>query len=278
MKNIEKVIKDRISKIEINNVKVIDYQSHNKIKCICNKCGYDIIDNYRNMSYRKFKCKYCILLNKSELLKNGDVSIIDIDGAFINLKCINGHLYKQDRGNFLSGKGCNKCYLENKVFTLDKVVSEFNRVHGHNYSYKMDNYKNLHTKIEIICRKNHIFYQKVSNHIQGKGCPICRESLGERIISKYLDDNSIAYEKQKKFKDCKYISHLPFDFYIPKLNTLIEFDGVQHYKPIKQFGGEKEFEKTKLKDDIKNKYCLDRKINLIRISYQDNIFEKLESI
>jgi hypothetical protein len=55
----------------------------------------------------------------------------------------------------------------------------------------------IHTKIEITCKKNHTFTQKISNHIQGKGCPICRESLGERIISKYLEDNSISYERQR---------------------------------------------------------------------------------
>ena len=34
-------------------------------------------------------------------------------------------------------------------------------------------------------------------------------------------------------------------------NLLIEFDGIQHFKPVKLFGGEKEFEKTKIKDEIK---------------------------
>jgi hypothetical protein len=257
---------------------VVDYKSHDSIICRCVDCGATHSDNHRNLSYKKFYCKYCDLRKYSNIIKDGYPEILEIKSNKIRLRCENGHEYIQLRGNLLAGKKCQKCYLENKIFTLDKVMCEFNRVHGNFYKYKMDNYKNLHSKIEITCKNDHTFLQKVSNHIQGKGCPICRESLGERIISKYLQDNKIKYERQKKFKDCKYVSHLPFDFFLTDLNTLIEFDGIQHYKPIKQFGGDKEFNKTKIKDEIKNKYCLDNKIKLIRISYQDNILDCLNCI
>jgi very-short-patch-repair endonuclease len=281
MKSIEKVIKHRTTKIESNNLKVVEYiynGKNDRATCLCIKCGYKMEDKYINLSYKNYRCKYCILLDISEIIKNGDSVILNIDGGFVYLVCRNNHKYRQDRRNLLMGKKCNRCYLESKTYTLDEVCCEFNRVHGDYYSYNMEKYNSLHSKIEITCKKNHKFFQKVSNHMQGKGCPVCRESLGERTISKYLEDNNIEYGRQKKFSDCKYLSHLPFDFYLPDYNTLIEFDGVQHFKPIKQFGGEKEFEKVKIKDSIKNQYCLDRNINLIRISYQDSILEKLMCI
>ena len=62
------------------------------------------------------------------------------------------------------------------------------------------------------------------------------------------------------------------------MNLVIEFDGIQHFKPVKLFGGEKEFEKTKIKDEIKSRYCLDNNINLIRISYLEDIEERLSNI
>ena len=40
MKSIEKVLKDRRLKIESNNLKIIEYESHDKITCTCNKCEY----------------------------------------------------------------------------------------------------------------------------------------------------------------------------------------------------------------------------------------------
>lgn len=278
MKSAYKVIEDRKYKIESNNLKVIEYISHNEIKCKCNVCDYTIVDNHRNLSYDNFNCKYCDLSKDSSLIKDGSVFLLLIEGRKIHLRCKNNHFYKQDRQNLLVGKGCNQCYLENKRFTLDDVLSEFNKKHGDYYSYEMSGYKNLHSKIGITCKKGHTFFQKVSNHIQGKGCPICRESLGERTIAKYLNDNKIKYDRQKKFKDCKYVNMLPFDFYIPSLNLSIEFDGAQHFKPIKQFGGDKEFEKVKIKDKIKSEYCKNNNIHFLRISYEDNILEKLNSI
>jgi very-short-patch-repair endonuclease len=283
MKNQKKVIDDRINKIKENSISIINYYSHDKIRCVCDICKHEFIDNYRNLGYKNFKCRYCVLISKSKLIKNKIVDIIKIDdhgdGAYIYLRCNKrGHEYKQDRRNLLADKECNQCYLEEKSFDKEYILNQFNRIHGDFYEYNMEDYKNVHTKIKITCKKGHTFLQKVSNHLQGKGCPKCRESLGERTISKYLNDNGFIYENQKIFKDCKYVSYLPFDFYIKSINLLIEYDGIQHSEPVNQFGGELEFEKTKIKDSIKNDYCIKNGINLLRISYKDDIISKLNRV
>ena len=54
---------------------------------------------------------------------------------------------------------------------------------------------------------------------------------------------------------------------MPDYNTLIEYDGDQHFKPIKYFGGEEKYNILKNNDEIKNEYCKTHKINLIRIPY-----------
>ena len=58
-----------------------------------------------------------------------------------------------------------------------------------------------------------------------------------------------------------------FDFYIPKLKLCIEFDGEQHFKIKTIWGGKKAFKYTKTNDKIKNRYCVENKINLLRIPY-----------
>jgi hypothetical protein len=60
---------------------------------------------------------------------------------------------------------------------------------------------------------------------------------------------------------------MPFDFYIPSKNVLIEYDGRQHYEAIEYFGGEEELNWIKYKDAIKTKYCLDNNIPLLRLPY-----------
>ena len=79
----------------------------------------------------------------------------------------------------------------------------------------------------------------------------------------------IKYIRQHGFDSCKYINKLNFDFYIPEFNTCIEFDGIQHYKPVKEFGGLKEFENIKKRDECKNKWCVENNIKLIRIKHSE---------
>jgi len=271
MKSLEKVITDRIKKIECNNLTIINYIDHEKIVCRCKRCSYEITNNYRNLSYTNFKCSYCELLEKSDLLSTGIVKLISIDGMKLKIKCKNGHEYFQDRRNLLSGRKCEECRKNKRNITKDILIQKLDKIHGNYYTYELTDYKNLHTKIKITCKEGHQFYQIVSNHLQGKGCPICRESLGERKIRNILEEKNLKFIRQKKFKECKFVNELPFDFYLIDYNLLIEFDGIQHFKAVKAFGGEEEFKKTQIKDVIKNEFCLKNEINLLRISYKDDI-------
>lgn len=94
----------------------------------------------------------------------------------------------------------------------------------------------------------------------------------EDKVIKTLEDWDYTVTRQKKFEDCTYISELRFDGYIEGFNTCIEYDGQGHYKPI-QWGNmskeeaEKELEKNKARDKIKDDYCKEKGIKLIRIPY-----------
>lgn len=128
---------------------------------------------------------------------------------------------------------------------------------------------------DLRCRCNQCgceWNNKGVNLTQGHGCPICKKSKGEIAIQKCLTKWDIEYVPQKTFDNCRDIGLLPFDFYLPQHNTLIEYDGIQHYKPI-DFDGKgyedayKKFQNTKKHDNIKSNFCLDNNINLIRIPY-----------
>ena len=113
-------------------------------------------------------------------------------------------------------------------------------------------------------------HQLLSNHTQSCGCLRSEVfSLRETLISNILSSNNIKFEREYSFSDCKGIGNkrLRFDFYIQNLNILIEYDGEQHFKPIEYFGGEEHYIKQVANDKIKNKYCLDHNIKLIRIPY-----------
>ncbi len=103
-----------------------------------------------------------------------------------------------------------------------------------------------------------------------------RLSYGEKKIKDYLIRNNISFEQEFQFDDCINKKKLLFDFYIFDRKILIEFDGKQHFEPIKYFGGIEGYNYRKKNDIIKNIYCIENKIELIRISYEDiNIVDKI---
>lgn len=96
-------------------------------------------------------------------------------------------------------------------------------------------------------------------------------SKGALKIEKLLSENGIAFEKEKTFPDC--ISPkgncFKYDFWVNN-EYLIEYDGEQHFLPQK-FGsdvnGEEKLKIQKEYDLLKNKWCKDKNISLIRIPY-----------
>ena len=59
---------------------------------------------------------------------------------------------------------------------------------------------------------------------------------------------------------------MKFDFQINK-KQIIEFDGIQHFEPIEFFGGDQAFKRYQEVEQIKNQYCLQHDIPIIRIPY-----------
>lgn len=108
-----------------------------------------------------------------------------------------------------------------------------------------------------------------NNHVQSCGC--INHSVREKYIEKILINNNYIYSTQYTFPDCKDKYVLRFDFAIFNKNNellcLIEYDGEQHYKPVEFFGGEEGFKNAQNRDKIKNDYCENNNINLIRLPY-----------
>lgn len=110
-------------------------------------------------------------------------------------------------------------------------------------------------------------------------------SKGEYKISLYLKENNIGYISEKEFEGLinpKTGYSLRFDFYIPKMNICIEYDGIQHfqyYRPIHgkcPIKGNLEVLDQQRRDRIKDEYCKNNDIPLIRISYKQ--FRSIDEI
>ncbi len=181
--------------------------------------------------------------------------------------------FLQIPNHHLSGSGCAKCSgvgvpTQKEFINKSKIihVDEFGKP---KYDYSKTVYVNAFTKLNIICNKHGEFLQVANYHLRGNGCPICKNSKGEMKILSFLTKNKIENIRNKKFNECKYKSHLPFDFYLPKYNICIEYDGELHYKKSGYSNSEKKLSDVQRNDKIKDDFCIKNNIILIRVPYWD---------
>ena len=164
--------------------------------------------------------------------------------------------------------------FEVSKYDIKDFIQMCNLIYDYKYKYDDIKYESLISRIKINCPEHGIFELKSSSHLLSLShCPKCKDFVGEKEIVKFLDKNDIIYVRQHKFPNCKNIFQLPFDFYIPSLRMCIEFDGKQHFQPMKFFGGLSAYNQLKINDKIKSDYCEENYIDLIRIRYDqiDNI-------
>ena len=269
-----------------NYDKVEYVKNRQNVKIICKEHG--CFEQTPKSHLRGSNCPKCVLILNSSKRRLNQEEIIE------KFKSKHGDKYNYDKVNYINFNtpviitckkhgdfkitpdkhmlyNCKKCYYETISKRLGTPYEIFleraNKVHNNSlYEYSEKTYINCSSKIEIICKKHGSFWQLGKKHIMGQGCPKCFNSRGESLILKFLNENKIDYIYHHWFPDCKDINPLPFDFYLPEHNICIEFDGSQHQAKDK---GQSFFydEKIKIHDEIKNKYCKNTNIELIRINY-----------
>lgn len=142
----------------------------------------------------------------------------------------------------------------------------------------LENFKGSVKKIKHHClRCNEPWSVRPSSLRKGSGCPNCNMSRGENEIKAFLVQNQIPFIPQWIEHECKYRNKLSFDFYIPEINTVIEFQGIQHEKFTPYFHrDETSLIRQQKRDAIKREYCLKNEINLIEIWHYE--FDKINEI
>lgn len=257
----------------------------------CNNCGETYTLKGRNFFCKEKKrvCKKCLPLeditievgHKIEYLLNNIDNLevivpyekISVDMVFRCKNC--GREFKRKPRVFLNTQKCPCCETHCRQNTKESYQAILEQRYGDEYSL-VGEFKTSTTRTLFRHNDCGFIFENTPQNVYTKApCPKCKKfnSKGELKIKKILDSHGIDYEQQKRFEE---INSLSFDFYIPSKNLLIEFNGEQHYKPIKHFGGESKYQKQKENDSIKKQYCKTHNINLVIIPYTN--IDKVEEI
>ena len=174
------------------------------------------------------------------------------------------------------GEDCNLLVMH------PKLCEEWN--YNKNDKIPEEYISNSNVKVWWKCKKCKFEWKSIiSNRSRlNRGCPQCNESYGEKKVRLTLEKMCLSYDAQYSFSDLLGIGGGLLRFDVPvfwdeertKLRLLIEYDGIFHYE--KQYDDDG-YETLQIHDKLKDRYCIDHDILLIRIPYweYDNIEEIL---
>ena len=262
--------------------------SKTKIRVKHNKCNH-IYKVIPNSFFTGKRCPYCYGTPKKTdtEFKKEVYNLVGNEYTFLGSytdnktkirvkhnKC--GHTYEVRPRDFLSHQSrCPYC-----SGNMHKINQQFQKevfdLVGDEYTF-LDSYVNTHTKLRVKHNTCGTIYKvRPYSFLQGHGCPVCNSSKGETIIAKILDTLNINYEPQKTFDGLKDVQPLSYDFFIPDQDTLIEYQGIQHYQPIEYFGGESQFKLQQKHDKMKSDYAKIHNYNLIAVPYTKDTLPKIK--
>lgn len=288
--------------------------SHQKLEFICSKHPNEIMKVNLNHLMNGKGCKRCGYERTSQKLtehkktkfstvidffKDIDLELVSTEKDFIDARshikfiCPKHPKIIQEKTftHLKHSPWCSICKtkegnqkLKDSKISYSKVKKDYEK-EGYKLITPKEEYVNCLTKITYVCPFHGEQKGTYGHFREGKRCPKCNSSKGEKEIRKILTKHNIDFEEQKKFENLKgkRNHYLTYDFYIPSLNTLIEYQGEFHdetmYK-ISDFISYENYLAQRKRDKIKEDYAKKHNINLIQIWYYDfkNIESKLKEV
>lgn len=182
--------------------------------------------------------------------------------------------------NFIKGRECYECDAIKRRKTHEDFKKEVYQLVGEDYSLSSFYTRSVDVIRMIHNNCNYEYETTPGNFLAGKRCPKCSMSKGEVFIYKTIKEQLIDIVSQYSFENLKVKARMRFDFFVGGA-FLLEYDGEGHFEPIDFAGkGEEwalnEYKNRRKRDEIKNQYCIDNEIPLIRIPYWE--FDNIESI
>lgn len=274
--------------IKLHNIKSQllsnEYINNNTKLCFLCECGKEYTATWTHFQQgNNWKCPDCsskescttrlsVESVKTRVKNAGFLPLFDTyENSLQKLKVMNkdGYILETLLSNINNINGDNIVTPTNSysIFNIKKFIKD------NNYTCELlsENYKNKNTKLKLRCQCGNIFYT-TWNSLKNQHVYRCRKCSGtqsfyELQTEEWLIENNYKYKKEVKFDGCKYKRKLPFDFQVfitENFYCLIEIDGDFHHRP--QYSTER-FYKQQERDKIKDIFCKENNIPLLRINY-----------
>lgn len=193
----------------------------------------------------------------------------------VDVQDIDGYRGRMTASRLLSSSSFERFSVRNP-YTLYNIRLFLSKNGSECFVYDQQ-FKGTSYQLKLRCSCGNDFSTTLDHLVAGKDkCNECRvkQSCIAQLVEEWLKINNLCYIKEKTFAGCYGVKRklLQFDFYLPDYQCCIEVDGLQHYKPILWHGITKEeaennFNTIKQNDNIKNDFCVNNNIVLIRLPF-----------
>lgn len=178
---------------------------------------------------------------------------------------------------------CPKCYRNDYTNNTlkqraDKYADRINKIYNNRYTVDVSTYKSRHEHVKVYDTQcGHSWYPVARDLLRHEtSCTYCNASNGEQKTMDVLDELKLNYEFQYK-AGCKDQQEMPYDVYVPYYDLLIEYQGEQHYHPVKNlFGGKKKFYTRMKHDYMKKVYARNNGYQLLCIPYTVRTYPQIK--
>lgn len=248
----------------------------------CKKCAIEKNANKKRMKIENFISQAKEIHKNEDGTPKYDYSKVEYknEKEKVCIICpIHGEFWQSPSKHIHRKQGCSECAKKNRWdnrgrLTTKDVIQKASEIHKDEngaplYDYSKVEYKYMREKVCIICPIHGEFWMSMNKHIdRHQGCPECAkkrnvyETKLYNLLCSIYDAKDIIQSYKPKFLGRQHI-----DIYIKSKNIGIEYQGRQHFYPIDYFGGEKNFEKIKERDEIKYNKCEKNEVKLVYFTF-----------
>lgn len=204
-------------------------------KCQCS-CGNIVYVSMHQLRAKKYGTKSCGCLQREWAVKKNKMGTIDLTGQRYGM------------------------------LTVIRDLGTINKIHYWECKCDCGNI----TRVSVNDLRRDLYGDKTRHGTYSCGC--LSKSVGEKKVKTQLELLQIKFKREKTFKDCinpKTGRKLRFDFYLQDYNCCIEYDGFTHFVASGGWNTEENLAGIQYRDNIKNTFCKDNNIRLVRIPYTD---------
>jgi len=186
-----------------------------------------------------------------------------------------GGMFKQTYGWYI----CKQFYewgldpINNKYIPelCPDEVLDLMSIDANNYVFKVGDDLSV---VEDFHKQQRLIWNVVENEVRRKfGHKKIGESWSSETILYYIVKSLYKSHEIKRHFRPKYLEGLELDIFLPNEQLGIEYQGIQHYKPVPYWGGEDAFIKLIERDEKKKRLCESLGIKLIYFDYDEDLNE-----